>query len=470
VAALSYSSSEGVQPCSCDPRGVRLFRPFNHRDSFTLPSIEGGRLPVTRNTPRHLVNPPGSRERGSTPAVLNATRVIWWSAFFILWTLQVALYAGVTYYRGLASSEPLSLTEAIVTSAIDWYLWAAICLFCLWLATRFPLERYSWRVLIPTFLAWGVGITLGRGVLDFAILGLLGWDQIPLQERLVVTFPGRFILFVLFLGLGYAVDYARRHREREVSAAVLKAELATAQLQMLKVQLHPHFLFNTLHAISALMYTDVAAADRMLVRLSELLRRTLQAMDAQQVPLAEELSFLEPYMEIEKTRLGKRLRVEMDIAPETLDVLVPHLILQPLVENAVRHGLAPKIEGGLLTVTSAVRDGTLELTVRDDGAGLTPGSARSGGGVGLTNTEARLRHLYGEAGKLAIAAAPAGGVEVRVLLPATRNPNVVSVKTKSSMEVSPGVSSREPVLSSRKATRSAEVGDNLSMRKPTSGD
>jgi two-component system, LytTR family, sensor kinase len=416
------------------------------------------------------VNSPGSRRvGGSTPAVLNATRVIWWSAFFILWTLQVALYAGVTYYRGLASSEQISLTEAIVTSAIDWYLWAAICLFCLWLATRFPLERYSWRVLIPTFLAWGLGVTLARGVLDFAILGLLGWDQIPLQERLVVTFPGRFILFVLFLGLGYAVDYARRHREREISAAVVKAELATAQLQMLKVQLHPHFLFNTLHAISALMYTDVRAADRMLVRLSELLRRTLQAMDAQEVPLAEELSFLEPYLEIEKTRLGKRLRVEMAISPETLDLLVPHLILQPLVENAVRHGLAPKIEGGVLSVTSTLRGDQLELTVRDNGVGLGTTHEVSGGGVGLTNTQARLRHLYGDEGHLAISAAESQGVEVRVLLPARRNEGAAAERGLDHGALPMGVSSREPVLSSRGATHLNPVGDKLSVRKPISG-
>jgi two-component system, LytTR family, sensor kinase len=357
--------------------------------------------------------PQGSNALG----VLNAPRVVWWTAFFLLWTLQVVIYASVTFYRQRATADPLSLQEALLASAIDWYLWAVICLFCLWLAKRLPLERYLWTRLVPIFLAWGVAVTLGRGLMDYAILGLLGWEQVPLQERLLVTFPGRFILFVLFLGVGYGVDYARRHRDRELRAAHLRAELATAQLRMLKVQLHPHFLFNTLHAISSLMYTDVAAADRMLVRLSELLRRTLQAMETQEIELAEELSFLELYLEIEQARLGARLRVEMQIEEETRQAMVPHLILQPLVENAIRHGIAPRVRGGRLVVSSRREAGDLVLLVCDDGMGLRAGGTKPTNGVGLTNTRNRLHQLYGDRGELSLSEAEGGGTEVLVRLP-----------------------------------------------------
>jgi two-component system, LytTR family, sensor kinase len=365
--------------------------------------------------------------------VLNSTRLFWWSAFFLVWTLQVALYAAVTYYRRRVTGDPIPLPEALVASALDWYLWAAICLFCLWLAPRLPLDRNRWPKLVFAIVGWGLVVTVARGILDYAIIALLGWEQIPLRERLVVTFPGRFILFVLFLGVGYAVDYARRHRERELRAAHLRAELATAQLQMLKVQLHPHFLFNTLHAISSLMYSDVAAADRMLVRLAELLRRTLSTMDAQRVTLAEELAFLDLYLDIERTRLGRRLRVETTVASAALDVLVPHLILQPLVENAIRHGIAPAVGGGTLKIGAEIREGKLLLTVADDGVGLkkakpadsvTAGARREqpvhpdiAGGVGLANTRSRLAHLHGNEASLELAEQPAGGVAVRIVLP-----------------------------------------------------
>lgn len=348
--------------------------------------------------------------------VLNAPRTFWWGAFFGIWTLQVALYAAVTYHQQAGTEDPLTFGEALITSALDWYLWAAICLFCLWLATRLPLEENRWRTLVPVFLVLGVAVTLARGVLDYVLLALLGWEQMSLGTRLVVTFPGRFILFVLFVGVGYAVDYARRHRDRELRAANLRAELATAQLQMLKVQLHPHFLFNTLHAISSLMYTDVAAADRMLVRLSELLRRTLQAMDAQKVDLAEELSFLDLYLKIEQARLGPRLQVEMNIDEDATGALVPHLILQPLVENAIRHGIAPKLRGGTLAVTARRAGADLILEVRDDGVGFPASGSSKEGGVGLANTRRRIEQMYRNA-DLNITELPGGGTEVRVRLP-----------------------------------------------------
>lgn len=374
--------------------------------------------PPPRTPPTAATASASRRETGSAVlGVLSAPRVFWWTVFFLAWTLQVALYASVAYYRRRSGDDPLSVWEAVFASALDWYVWALICVFCLWLARRLPLDRYRWSTLVPAFVGWGLAVMLGRGLLDQAIVAALGWEYVPLLDRVVMTLPSRLIVFYLFLGLGYAVDYARRHRERELAAAHLRGELATAQLQMLKVQLHPHFLFNTLHAISSLMYTDVAAADRMLVRLSELLRRTLSTMDAQEVTLAEELSFLEPYLEIERTRLGRRLRVEMEIEPTTPDALLPHLVLQPLVENAIRHGIAPRLEGGTLRIESRHEGHDLWLIVTDDGVGLGPEGPNRAGGVGLANTRARLTHLYGERAELTIMDGPDAGVEVRLRLP-----------------------------------------------------
>jgi LytS/YehU family sensor histidine kinase len=180
------------------------------------------------------------------------------------------------------------------------------------------------------------------------------------------------------------------------------------------MQLQPHFLFNTLHSISALMHRDVEAADRMLTRLSDLLRLTLESASTPEVPLSRELDFLDAYLEIQQTRFEERLEVVRDIDPLALDALVPNLLLQPLVENAIRHGVANRTTGGRVEISARRENGRLTLSVRDDGPGLSP---NAGQGVGLSNTRARLEHLYGEAQSLALANDPAGGVRVTVVAP-----------------------------------------------------
>jgi LytS/YehU family sensor histidine kinase len=180
------------------------------------------------------------------------------------------------------------------------------------------------------------------------------------------------------------------------------------------MQLNPHFLFNTLHAISSLMHQDVDAADRMLIKLSELLRRALDGTDTQEVMLREELEFLRNYAAIEQTRFGDRLKIEMTITPDTLDAMVPNLVLQPILENAIRHGIEPHARDGFIEV-SAKREGeALRLEVRDNGGGLN-GSVVEG--VGLSNTRARLKQLYGTRQTFTLADAPGGGVVVTATLP-----------------------------------------------------
>jgi LytS/YehU family sensor histidine kinase len=181
------------------------------------------------------------------------------------------------------------------------------------------------------------------------------------------------------------------------------------------MQLHPHFLFNTLNAIAALMHKDVRLADRMIARLGDLLRAALEDPGTQEVTLRRELAFLTPYLEIEQTRLGPRLDLHTDIPADLLDARLPYMLLQPLVENAIRHGIAPRPGPGRLEVQARRAGGRLVLEVRDDGVGLPAAGVTEG--IGLSNTRARLRGLYGESGKLALRGGPRGGLTVTITMP-----------------------------------------------------
>src|SRR5438094_89915 len=212
--------------------------------------------------------------------------------------------------------------------------------------------------------------------------------------------------------------YYQRSRERELQASALATELVRTRLEVLRMQLNPHFLFNTLHAISALIHEQPDDADRIVARLSELLRVSLEQTDAQEVPLRQELAFLERYLEIEHTRFQDRLAVEMEVETGLDDGLVPSLILQPLVENAIRHGIEPREDTGRVKVTARRLEGMLELKVSDNGPGLPETEvALCREGVGLSNTRSRLAHLYGAKHQLELTPAAGGGLEVKLLLP-----------------------------------------------------
>jgi LytS/YehU family sensor histidine kinase len=222
------------------------------------------------------------------------------------------------------------------------------------------------------------------------------------------------------IGLQHAVDYYRQARAREVRAARLETRLVASQLQALQQQLHPHFLFNTLHAISTLVHRDPEKADAMIERLSDMLRVTLRKVGVQEVELAQELEHLRAYLDIEQIHFGERLRIEYRIDAAALDVLVPTLMLQPLVENAVRHGLEPLMRPGTLAIEARVDGDTMWLRVRDDGIGFSK-TWRRPEGVGLSNTRSRLDRLYGERAALTMRENPGGGVVVDVYIPLRRH-------------------------------------------------
>jgi LytS/YehU family sensor histidine kinase len=220
------------------------------------------------------------------------------------------------------------------------------------------------------------------------------------------------------IGVVHAWRYHQKYRERELQAAELTGQLAQSQLQLLKMQLQPHFLFNTLHTISALMHKDVELADEMMVQFADLLRITLDDSQTHEVPLRQELEFVTTYLKIEQARLGARLDVRLDIDPQARDALVPNLLLQPLVENAIRHGIAPRVQGGRLVIRARRAGPLLEVRIENDGPGLAedfPARARTG--LGLANTRARLQGLYGEAHQFDLTGRPEGGVVAALTIP-----------------------------------------------------
>jgi two-component system, LytTR family, sensor kinase len=343
------------------------------------------------------------------------------SAFGVFSALQAYNY--VTLFTDRKDSFHVLLALNVTY----WYAWAVLVPGMLWMARRYRFGRHTWKraaamhglgVLVFT-LTHAVIVVSCRVVIMKTLAGrdVEWWPAF--HELFFLNFDWEMMTYWAIIGLSHALDYHRESQERALTAAQLQTRLAEAQLQALQRQLHPHFLFNTLHTISALMHRNTEAADAMLVRLSDLLRLTLDRVGVQQLPLQDELDFVEKYLEIERTRFGDRLQIHFDIAPDTMSASVPNLLVQPLVENAVRHGIGPKVGGGRVDVV-ARRDGDqLRLVVRDDGFGLPADAldAFNTGGVGLSNTRSRLEHLYPGRHRFEFLKPAGGGLAVTVLIP-----------------------------------------------------
>jgi two-component system, LytTR family, sensor kinase len=315
---------------------------------------------------------------------------------FAGWTAFGLFNANQTYLAAELRGSPVPAGRVLSTGLTDAYLWALATVAIFWLARRFPLARGRILPHAAVHLIAGIALSLARvGVHVTLSQRTEMYPPRTLTEVFYRQFHVYLLFYVLLLGIAWAVYYHARFREREQAAEQLAAGLAEARFQALKMQLHPHFLFNTLNAISALIPQEAQPARRMVARLGDLLRTTLEQEATQEVTLREELEFLEPYLEIERTRLGDRLSVEFQVEPEALDARVPHLVLQPLVENAVRHGVAPRSGPGVVTVSAAVEGGSLILHVRNTGSAVRERSAREPGGRGLANVRSRLEHLYG---------------------------------------------------------------------------
>jgi signal transduction histidine kinase len=317
-----------------------------------------------------------------------------------------------------------SWAELLQLNLAEWYIWGVLALFVFWLGRRFPLEKGRWPIGLLVHLGASVYLAFLESTISVLVSELLRRD-IPkptlswwvLFLFFSAKFPSNVMIYWVVLGVSQFLAYYRKFKDRELRASQLEARLAEARLQVLKMQLHPHFLFNTLHAISALIHQDVEVADRMIARLGDLLRSTLDNADRQEVPLKRELDFIQPYLEIEQARLGSRLTVRMEIDPETMDASVPNLILQPLVENAIRHGIAPRAEPGRIEIHARREQEWLKVQVRDDGPGLAGDRMLFKEGVGLANTRARLQQLYGPAHRFELSNGSDRGLTVLVLIP-----------------------------------------------------
>ncbi len=309
-------------------------------------------------------------------------------------------------------------------------------------ASSFPIRRNNWKELSLLYLAAGILFSVAhialRGVTPYAYwdaprreFASAIWDahahvfRIPwavLQKQflsgVVDDITGVFLPIAL---VAHAVSYYQRFRERERHASQLEGQLAKAHLQALKSQLQPHFLFNTMHSISALMLIDVRAADQMMTRLGDLLRMSLESAGTQITTLKGELEFLNCYLEIEKVRFAERLDVTMEIAPEALDAAVPHLLLQPLVDNSVKHGISKIPSGGKIRIRVTVENGELHIEIRDNGPGVGSevgrGEALPASGLGLRITRERLESLYGAHQSVQLVNVAGGGTITRISIP-----------------------------------------------------
>lgn len=344
-----------------------------------------------------------------------------WTAWGLLLSAQVAVYVRL-------GGQAMPFLMAARLNMPGALIWALFTPGVIWLGrTVPPFEGPRWArglalhlavCAVLVFLEVLVVIVNQRWLREYAVA------KEPLLlaavRSFVWWFPSDGLLYWAVLAIDYGVGHYRRLRERELRASQLEAQLSEARLEALKMQLQPHFLFNALHTIGQLIRThrDVAAV-QMVARLGDLLRRVLAAATTQEVPLKQELEFVRSYLEIERVRFRDRLAAVVEVSPETEEACVPHLILQPLVENAIRHGIAARGAGGRLHISARRVGSELHLTVVDDGAGLAGGPADGAEhqGVGLKNTSARLHQLYGDAASFALTNGENGGVEARVVLP-----------------------------------------------------
>jgi len=357
--------------------------------------------------------------------VLWVLVVVAWTLVGLSFTLNYYFFAG--HYVAIFKQQP-TLAGMLIWELPYWLLWAALAPLIFRITRRYPLERDCWlqnsiihilACLLLSFIHRAIYLVLGW-LLHVAVYQQ--FTSIPelYQSDIFFNLPTGFLSYGTFMLISIVVDYYRRYQKEELNASHLKAELAQSQLQALKMQLHPHFLFNTLNSISALLDEDVEAADEMLARLGDFLRLTLENPGGQQVSLQEELEFLRCYLEIERVRFHDRLTIILEIEPETLDAMVPNLILQPIAENAIRHGIVSRIAPGRIEIRASRTDRSLRLVVKDNGPGLASQQDSSGklrGGLGLSNTRARLEQLYGSSHQFNLSDAIEGGLEVAIEIP-----------------------------------------------------
>ena len=352
---------------------------------------------------------------------------------FLVATL-LGLFSAAQSYR-LITLNPkahvagIEIGSVVILNLVLWYVPAALVGPIFRMAARFRLDSDRWLRAIAIHAAAAVAFSIIHVAVMLAVRVVLWRDMLEMsaarwvsyaQDQYLRNLDWSLVTYAAVVGLSYALGYYRESQARALKEAHLESSLMEARLKTLEAELHPHFLFNTLHAISTLVHTDPEAADRMISRLSDLLRLTFDRSGAAGVPLKEELEFLQKYLEIEQIRFQDRLSVKFDIDPETLDTDVPRMILQPLVENAIKHGIGPRSGQGLVQISARKQEDKIWIEVRDNGVGLSRNArVRFNNGVGLSNTRARLECLYGAEQRLDFAEEDSG-LSVQMLIPSLR--------------------------------------------------
>lgn len=361
---------------------------------------------------------------------LLGRRSVWmvWLASYAIW-IFIAFMTGFSMYRLnlLFWKMPGGFWDSLKVPLVNGLIFATLSPVVLLLALRFPIDRTNWRSRVLFYVGGAIIFTVihvTTRMLVYPVIDSMTKQPFPVGWSLfwrlfLYNMPDDcFSEFLSVAIIAHMIWYYQESRSRELRASQLETRLAQAQLRALKSQLQPHFLFNTLHSVSALMLTNVQAADAMLARLSDLLRLSLENNSVQETTLNREMQFVEGYLEIEKMRFGDRLQVRCELKPETLDANVPHLLLQPLVENAIRHGACRSVSGGEVWITATRENDDLIIEVGDNGPGFSPNPEwKAKHGLGLHATRERLQVFYGARQRLEIQSAPGHGTTVRVRLP-----------------------------------------------------
>jgi two-component system LytT family sensor kinase len=349
-----------------------------------------------------------------------------------VWTLVGLFFTSQIFVSSAYMEKRPTLSRVLFMQMSICYLWALATPLVLWLARRFCIERQNWRSRILFHAFGGLALVGLMSAIHFLIfMPFIGrTSEITAFRDFQYVFfnlDRQLCIYWLLLLMSHVINYYNSYRKGRLQAERLRTELVQSQLEALKMQLHPHFLFNTLHSISALLNKDVGAARSMITRLGDFLRLTLENVGTQEVTLQQEMEFLNSYLEIERVRFRDRLTTLVNVDPQMLDVPVPNLILQPIVENAMRHAIATHSSCGRIEITAAPRNGALRIEVKDNGPGLPvdQDGIHLRKGVGLANTRARLERLYGADHLLELANDPAGGLIVILEIPRERSPVVI---------------------------------------------
>ena len=366
------------------------------------------------------MNKTGSYNEDQT---ILSNRLVRFGLIWGVWTIVALFFSTQAYFTNW---EPRSspYTKDLLSQASACYLWALATPLVLWLSQRYRIERQNWlrRLLLHLVLSLGVVsvILLLNYPMFMVLVGRaerISW--FGLFRFLYMNLDRWLLIYWLILFINHAFNYYNSFRKGELKASELRTQLVQSQLEALKMQVHPHFLFNTLHSISAMLSKDTEGARKMITRLGDFLRLTLENSGSMEVTLKQEIEFLNGYLEIERIRFQGRLTTEIRVDPEVLDVPVPNLILQPIVENAMRHAIGNST-AGRVEVVAAPRNGVVRIEVRDNGPGIHAErilDARRGKGLGLANTQARLEGLYGDAASFELNNNPSGGLIVILEIP-----------------------------------------------------